>query len=173
MGCDRGDVGKNVEEGQGTWEVDTLRLEGEQAKDDRGRGVDGGRGMSGDGGRGVDVGGREDRRQDTVSDTLLVLSNGDIKHGDAGGRERGTKVWGFVIIVRRVTIVGIIRHLATVSTMRDCPSVRNSLSTRSSLDWGGVTWVLKAEIGCKDDKSDEECNDDGLYCQCCGVLSIP
>ena len=51
--------------------------------------------------------------------------------------------------------------------------VRNSLPTRSSLGWGVKAWVLKAEIGCRDDESDEECDDDGLYRQRCEVLSIP
>ena len=67
----------------------------------------------------------------------------------------------------------IVRHLAAVSTMRDCPSVRNSLPTRSSLDRGCVTWVLKAEIGGRDNESDNEGDDDSLYRQRYEVLSIP
>ena len=51
--------------------------------------------------------------------------------------------------------------------------VRNSLPTRSSLDGGCVTWVLKAEICGGYDESNEEGDDDGLYRQRCGMLSIP
>jgi len=104
---------------------------------------------------------------------VLVFSDGDVKHGDARGRGRGTEVWGFNVGVRRVTVVGIIRHLTTVSTRRDCPSVRNSLPTRSSLDRGDVTWVLKAEICGGYDESDEEGNDDGLYRQRCECYQYP
>ena len=73
--------------------------------------------MSGKGGQGENKGGGENRGQDTVGNALLVLSNGDVKHRNAGGRGRGTEVQGFVVIVRRVTVVGIVRHLAAVSTV--------------------------------------------------------
>ena len=76
-------------------------------------------------------------------------------------------------MVRQVTVIGIVRHLAAVSTMRDCPSVRNSLPTRSSLDRGVKAWVLKAEVCGGDDESNEEGDDDGLDHQHCKVLSIP
>jgi len=153
--------------------VDALRFRGEEAEDNRGQGTDRGRGTSGGSGRGADVGGREDRGRDTVSNSLLVLSNGNVKDRDARGRGRGAKVQGFLVNVRRITVVGVIRHLAAVSTMRDCPSVRNSLPTRSSLDGGGKTWVLKAEICGGYDESDEEGDDDGLDRQRYEVLSIP
>ena len=51
--------------------------------------------------------------------------------------------------------------------------MRNSLPARSSLDGGGITWVLKAEVGSGYDESNEEGDDDGLYRQRCGMLSIP
>ena len=76
-------------------------------------------------------------------------------------------------MVRQVTIVGIIRHLAMVSTGRDCPSVRNSLPMRSSLYLGGKAWVLKAEVDCGDDESNKKGDDDGLNRQRCEVLLIP
>ena len=44
---------------------------------------------------------------------------------------------------------------------------------RSSLDVGGKAWVLKAEVGGGDDKSDKKGDDDGLNRQRCEVLSIP
>ena len=50
-------------------------------------------------------------------------------------------------------------------TWPDLPNlmnVRNSLPTRSSLDVGGKAWVLKAEIGRRDDESDKDDDDDGL-----------
>ena len=53
--------------------------------------------------------------------------------------------------------------MATVSTGRDCPSVRNSLPIRSSLNRKVIAWVLKAEIGRRDDKSNEKDDDNGLY----------
>ena len=51
--------------------------------------------------------------------------------------------------------------------------VRNSLSTRSFLDGGVMTWVLKVEEGGGYDKSDDKGDDNGLYRQRCKVLSIP
>ena len=135
--------------------------------------MDRGQGTSGDGGQGANIGRREHGGRDTVRNTLLVLSNSDVKHRDAGGRGRGTKVWCFNIGVRQITVVEVIRHLAVVSTMRDCPSVRNSLPMRSSLDGGVMTWVLKAEEGSRYNESNDKGNDDSLYRQCCEVLSIP
>ena len=51
--------------------------------------------------------------------------------------------------------------------------VRNSLPTRSSLDWGVMTWMLKVEEGGRCNKSDNKGNNNGLYRQCYEVLSIP
>jgi len=51
--------------------------------------------------------------------------------------------------------------------------VRNSLPTRSSLDRGVMTWVLKAEAGGGYDKSDDKSDDDGLYRQRCECYQYP
>ena len=82
-------------------------------------------------------------------------------------------------IVVRLGIYGvgvasdIVSHIINTQRLTSIDAVRNSLPMRSFLNREVITWVLKVEIGCRDDKSNEEDNDDGLYRQRCECYQYP
>ena len=63
--------------------------------------------LNGDSAGRTNKGRGKDGGWDSIGNTLLVFSNGDVKHGDAGGRGRRTKVLSLKVEARgQVIVVG-------------------------------------------------------------------